>query len=104
MSGSKLRVSNPLSTTGVTFPLEPRPPPLAIFANAVFLTAGPRGPLAIRDMRHVCSTASDGLLGESLGEAFSSEAGSFDTPPLRPLEQHGAPVSNEFAREPKMDQ
>jgi len=49
------------------------------------LNSGSDRPLAIRDMRHVCSTASDGLLGGSLGEAFSSEAAFFRHPSLAPF-------------------
>ena len=37
MSGSNLKVSNPYPRPcWATFPWKPRPPPLAIFANAVF--------------------------------------------------------------------
>ena len=41
MSGSNLKVSNPYPRPRrATFPWKPRPPPLAIFANAVFLNSG----------------------------------------------------------------
>ena len=104
MSGSKLRVSNPLSTTGVTFPWS-RDRRLWLSSQTLFFEQRVREDLWLSA---TCATFVQRRATVSrvkvLGRLSVPRQGSFDTPPFRPLEQHGAPVSNESAREPKINQ